>query len=210
MLQVLNLSPPTRSVALSTSISDDPTRSGLPLLRPRNATHEWALLQSKLKCNSRFFCLFSDNRREEQARKALESALGGKKNEFEKWNNEIKKREEMAGDGGGGRGGWFGSGGWFGWSDDQFWPEAQQTSLAVLGIIVMYLIVAKGGMLVAVIINPLLYALRGTRNGLTLVTSKILRKNPSSNDAEFDEISNEDVSGHVSAKDRVARKWRND
>lgn len=43
----------------------------------------------------------------------------------------------MAGDGGGGRGGWFGSGGWFGWSDDQFWPEAQQTSLAVLGIIVM-------------------------------------------------------------------------
>lgn len=73
---------------------------------------------------------------QEQARKALESALGGKKNEFEKWNNEIKKREEMGG-GGGGRGGWFGSGGWFGWSDDQFWPEAQQTSLAVLGIIVM-------------------------------------------------------------------------
>ena len=65
-------------------------------------------------------------------------------------------------------------------------------------------------MLLAVIINPLLYALRGTRNGLTLVTSKILRKNPSSNDAEFHEISNEDVSGHVSAKDRVARKWRND
>lgn len=209
MLQVLNLRPPTPILALPISISDDPTCSALPLLRPRNATRNWALLQSNLKCNGRFSCLFSDNRREEQARKALESALGGKKNEFEKWNNEIKKREEMGG-GGGGRGGWFGSGGWFGWSDDQFWPEAQQTSLAVLGIIVMYLIVAKGELLLAVVFNPLLYALRGTRNGLTFVTSKILRKTSVSNSAEFEAISNKQVSGHVSAKERVARKWGSD
>lgn len=32
---------------------------------------------------------------QEEARKALESALGGKKDEFEKWNKEIKKREEV-------------------------------------------------------------------------------------------------------------------
>jgi hypothetical protein len=30
---------------------------------------------------------------QEQVRKSLESALGGKKNEFEKWNKEIKRRE---------------------------------------------------------------------------------------------------------------------
>jgi len=29
---------------------------------------------------------------QEQAKKALESALGGKKDEFEKWNKEIKMR----------------------------------------------------------------------------------------------------------------------
>ncbi|KAJ0825455.1 hypothetical protein HanRHA438_Chr17g0803391 [Helianthus annuus] len=38
----------------------------------------------------------------DQAKKALESALGGKKNEFEKWDKEIKKREEAGGGGGGG------------------------------------------------------------------------------------------------------------
>ncbi|XP_038881277.1 uncharacterized protein LOC120072833 [Benincasa hispida] len=206
MLQVLNLRPPTPILALSTSISGDLTCSALLLLRPRNATHNWALLQSNLKCNGRFSCLFPDNRREEQARKALESALGGKKNEFEKWNNEIKKREEMGGGGSGGRGGWFGSGRWFGWSDDQFWPEAQQTSLAVLGIIVMYLIVAKGELLLAVVFNPLLYALRGTRNGLTFVTSKILRNTSASNYAEVEDISNKEVS----AKERVAKKWGSD
>lgn len=75
---------------------------------------------------------------QEQARKALEGALGEKKNEFEKWNKEIKRREEAGGGGGAGGGGWFGWGRWFGWSnDDNFWQEAQQTSLAVLGIVIL-------------------------------------------------------------------------
>jgi hypothetical protein len=75
---------------------------------------------------------------QEQAKKALESALGGKKDEFEKWNKEIKRREEAGGGGDSGGGGWFGWGGRFGWSNgDNFWPEAQQASLAVLGIIAM-------------------------------------------------------------------------
>lgn len=75
---------------------------------------------------------------QEEARKALEGALGGKKSEFEKWNKEIKRREEIGGGGNAGGGGWFGWGGRFGWSnDDNFWPEAQQTSLAVLGILAL-------------------------------------------------------------------------
>lgn len=75
---------------------------------------------------------------QEEARKALESALGGKKDEFEKWNQEIKKREEVGGGGEAGGGGWFGWGGRFGWSNgDHFWQEAQQACLAILGIIIM-------------------------------------------------------------------------
>ncbi|KAL0300874.1 UNVERIFIED_CONTAM: Rho GDP-dissociation inhibitor 1 [Sesamum radiatum] len=74
----------------------------------------------------------------EQARKALESALGEKKTEFEKWDKEIKRREEAGGGGNSGGGGWFRWGGWFGGSDgDRFWQEAQQASLAILGILVM-------------------------------------------------------------------------
>ncbi|KAJ4704032.1 Sulfate adenylyltransferase subunit 2 [Melia azedarach] len=140
-------------------------------------TQSWTSLLLHLKCNGKFSCLFSNNRREEQARKALESALGGKKNEFEKWNKEIKRREEVGGGGDAGGGGWFGWGGRFGWSNgDNFWQEAQQTSLAVLGIIVMYLIVAKGELMLAVIFNPVLYALRGTRNGFTFITSRFFEK----------------------------------
>lgn len=75
---------------------------------------------------------------QEQARKALESALGGKRNEFEKWDKEIKRREEAGGGCDAGGGGWFGSGGWFGWfSGDHFWQEAQQASLTMLGIVLM-------------------------------------------------------------------------
>lgn len=75
---------------------------------------------------------------QEQARKSLESALGGKKNEFDKWDKEIKKREESGGgnggNGGGGRG-WFGGDGWF--SGDHFWKEAQQIAFTLLAILVV-------------------------------------------------------------------------
>ncbi|PON91367.1 sulfate adenylyltransferase subunit [Trema orientale] len=146
---------------------------------------------------------------QEEARKALEGALGGKKNEFEKWNKEIKRREEAGGGGGGdaGGGGWFGWGGRFGWSnDDNFWQETQQTSLAVLGIIIMYLIVAKGEVMLAVIFNPLLYALRGTRNGFAFITSRILRRTSPDSFNDSDIRSNEAYS-RVSAKERVSSKW---
>lgn len=79
-------------------------------------------------------CLFIY--KQEEARKALESALGGKKSEYEKWDKEIKRREEAGGGDNSGGGGWWGR--WFGGSGDgHFWQEAQQASLAILGIIVM-------------------------------------------------------------------------
>lgn len=68
----------------------------------------------------------------------MDGALGGKKMEFEKWNEEIKRREEAGGGGDSGGGGWFRWGRWFGGSDgEHFWQEAQQASLAILGILVV-------------------------------------------------------------------------
>lgn len=177
----------------------------------RQSHLNWTSIQLKLKCKGRFVCLFADNRRQEEAKKALESALGGKKNEFDKWNKEIKKREEVGGGGGGGGGGWFGSGGWFGGNGDHFWQEAQITSITILGIIFMYLIIAKGDSMLAVIFNPLLFALRGTRNGFTFITSRISGKISPTSHANLDNLSDKEVySRRVSAKERVVSKWGSD
>lgn len=69
-----------------------------------------------------------------------------------------------------------------------------------------YLIVAKGELLVAVIINPLLYALRGPRNALTFMTSRILGKTSPDSRVDFDASKKGDYS-QISAKERVLRKW---
>lgn len=168
-------------------------------------------MQHKLKCNGRFLCLFSDNRREEQARKALEGALSGKKNEFDKWDKEIKRREELGGGGDTGGGGWFGWGRRFGWSnDDNFWQEAKQAGLTILGLILVYLLVAKGDLLLAVIFNPLLYTLRGVRNGFSFVTSKVLKNTSTSNEPDFGGLSKKSAYKHISAKENVVRKWGSD
>ncbi|XP_028755315.1 uncharacterized protein LOC114714720 [Neltuma alba] len=202
MAQVLNLSPPVPSKSKSFLLSSDSSCS----------THQsWSSLQRTLLCKGRFLCLFSDNKREEEARKALEGALSGKKNEFEKWNKEIKRREELGGGGDAGGGGWFGRVGWFGWSnDDNFWQEAKQASLTVLGIILIYLIVAKGELLLAVILNPLLYALRGTRNGFSFITSRILKITSGGNQSNFDGILKKEDYQRPSAKENVVRKWGSD
>lgn len=203
MAQVLHINPlrsstrPESNVALFLSQS-----------QKQDVKHSWTSLQREFKCNGKFTCLFSGGGREEQAKKALESALGGKKDEFEKWNKEIKRREEAGGGGDSGGGGWFGWGGRFGWSNgDNFWPEAQQTSLAVLGIIAMYLIIAKGDLILAVMVNPLLYTLRGTRNGLTFISSKMLRKASPGDPADFAGALKNGVYVEVSAKESVKRKW---
>ncbi|GMN36477.1 hypothetical protein TIFTF001_006066 [Ficus carica] len=204
MALVLNLSPPTPNLSHSSELTRHPLSESTHV---QSTNQSWTALRRKLRCQGRFSCLFSDNRREEQARKALEGALGEKKNEFEKWNKEIKRREEAGGGGGAGGGGWFGWGRWFGWSnDDNFWQEAQQTSLAVLGIVILYLIVAKGEVMLAVIFNPLLYALRGTRNGFTFITSRILGKR-SPDSFNTSEIKSNEAYSRVSAKESVSRKW---
>ncbi|GMH26864.1 hypothetical protein Nepgr_028707 [Nepenthes gracilis] len=200
MAQVLNLIiPSTRA-----SCSSRPN-----LAHPKN----FAILQHQLYCNGRFSCLFSDNRKQEQARKALESALGGKKNEFEKWDREIKRREEVGGGDGGGGGGWFGWGGRFGGSNgDHFWQEAQQTGLTILGIIIVYLMVAKGHVIVAAFFNPLLFALRSTRNGFTYMTSMVMMRKPypSSADDLGDMPKKQAYDKPISAKESVVKKWASD
>ncbi|KAF8097833.1 hypothetical protein N665_0280s0035 [Sinapis alba] len=170
----------------------------------------FSLRTSVTKSNARFSCLFSGgSQREEQARKALENALGGKKNEFDKWDKEIKKRQESGGGNGGG-GGWFG--GWFS-GGDHFWNEAQQITITLLAILFVYMIVAKGEVMAAFVLNPLLYALRGTRQGLTSLSSKLMGRQPSKlngGDDNSDEIWNKEGFSEVSAKESVVRKWGSD
>lgn len=60
--------------------------------------------------------------------------------------------------------------------------------------------------MLAMVLNPLLFALRGTRNALTFVTTKILRFSPSS-PADFDALPKKENSRRVSAKEEVLRKW---
>ncbi|CAH8370484.1 unnamed protein product [Eruca vesicaria subsp. sativa] len=169
------------------------------------------LRTSITKSKPRFSCLFSgSNQREEQARKALESALGGKKIEFDKWDKEIKKREESSGGGNGGSGGWFGGrGGWF--SGDHFWNEAQQITITLLAILFVYMVVAKGEVMAAFVLNPLLYALRGTREGLTSLSSKLVGRQVSKvNGDNSEEMWKKDGFSDVSAKESVVRKWGSD
>ncbi|GJW89881.1 hypothetical protein Tco_0470655 [Tanacetum coccineum] len=145
---------------------------------------------------------------EDQAKKALESALGGKKTEFEKWDKEIKKREE-AGGGGGGGGGWWRR--WFGGSDgEHFWHETQQVTLTLLALAVMFLILAKGDVLFAVVLNPLLFALRSPRNGLRYISSKLRRVISPSTASKSDSIPKQELYAQNSAKQSVVSKWASD
>ncbi|KAJ4976317.1 hypothetical protein NE237_001423 [Protea cynaroides] len=187
MAQVLNLRPPHPTLCFSSSINLDSSPIGFyTILRPNQYSDKWTSIHEKLRCRGRHSCLFSNNRKEEQAKKALENALGGKKNEFEKWNKEIQKREAIDVGGNAGGGGWFGWGRWFGGSNgDNFWQETQQAGLAILGIFFIYLVIAKGEVMLAVTLNPLLFALRGIRNGFTFISSShILRKISSTGNGE--------------------------
>ncbi|CAN8252419.1 unnamed protein product [Cochlearia groenlandica] len=163
---------------------------------------------SFVKSKGRFSCLFSSgSQREEQARKSLETALGGKKNEFEKWDKEIKKREESGGGNNGGGGGWFGGGGgWF--SGDHFWGEAQQIGFTLLAMLAVYMVVAKGEVMAAFVLNPLLYVLRGTREGVTSLSSNLMGRKAST--VNGDSNAEKEGFSNVSAKESVVRKWGSD
>lgn len=83
---------------------------------------------------------------QDAARKALEAALGEKKDAFSKWDEEIKKREESggggkgrgrgwgSGGGGGGGGGGDSSGGGLPAMPSNSWNEAKQMVMAFLGL----------------------------------------------------------------------------
>ncbi|KAH0969961.1 hypothetical protein GBA52_022117 [Prunus armeniaca] len=157
MTLVLNLILPSQILLHSSSSRSLPTTSS----RQNEKNQDWTALLFKLRCCNRFSCLFSDNRKEvlKFPGKALEGALGGKKSEFEKWDKEIKRREEVGGGGSAGGGDGLGGVDGFGWwNGDHFWREAQQASLAVL---VSHN--CKGELMLAIIFNPLLYALRGQK-----------------------------------------------
>ncbi|KAL2633184.1 hypothetical protein R1flu_004663 [Riccia fluitans] len=113
------------------------------------------------------------NERRDQARKALENALGNKKETFEKWNEEIKKRQEGGGGpkgrgrgwGGGGGGGGGGNGGGGdgdrGSTNENQWEEALQFVYAFGGLVALYLVLTQGQAMVAVFMNSVLWVSRG-------------------------------------------------
>jgi len=73
-----------------------------------------------------------------------------------------------------------------------------------------YLLVAKGDLILAAIINPLLYALRGVRNGFGLATSKVLKNTSNGDQPDFDGFLKKEGYKSASAKESVVRKWGSD
>ncbi|CAI5522462.1 unnamed protein product [Closterium sp. Naga37s-1] len=100
--------------------------------------------------------------KKDAARKALEDALSGKKDLLNKWDAEIKKREEGGG-GGEGRGRGWGGGGGGGGGDgdgvsgggDERWEETKQVLFAIGGML------GIGLRIVAFLVNCILFVLRG-------------------------------------------------
>ncbi|KAA8520181.1 hypothetical protein F0562_014437 [Nyssa sinensis] len=76
MAQVFNLRPSSTAVSCS---STTPVSSHLAFdSAPGPSIYVSTKAGLSLQLNGRFSCLFSGNRKQEQARKALEGALGGK------------------------------------------------------------------------------------------------------------------------------------
>lgn len=107
--------------------------------------------------------------RKEDAKRALESALGGNAEAFKKWEEDIKRREDAAsGGGGGGEGGGFrgrgrgwGGGGGEGGNKKEHDPEARKMLYAVGGVAVFILISTRGAQILALVLNSIYFALRG-------------------------------------------------
>ncbi|CAN6203835.1 unnamed protein product [Urochloa humidicola] len=169
----------------------------------------------------RVYCLFSggDNRKkQDEARKALENALGQKKAEFDKWDAEIERRRhrgQRAGPAAGG-GGWSGGGRWFRWlTSGDFWDAAKQTVLTILGIIATFFLIANFNALVAAIINSLLLVLRIIRRTLSFIAHSVFqdalvdRHGPKSSTLDSNNVAAAPVKERagMSARERVVRKW---
>ncbi|CAA6667586.1 unnamed protein product [Spirodela intermedia] len=154
------------------------------------AAHGVGGARRKVGGGGRHSCFFSDGRKQDQAKKALESALGGKKTEFEKWNKEIEKRESGAAAlrGGG----------------DALLDEAKQAGITLGALLSLYLLLTKGSVMFAVVFNSLLFVLRGIRTRAEFVVSRVSGKAPASRSqvARTTPVS--------SAKERIASKWGSD
>eukprot|EP00850_Spirogloea_muscicola_P012389 SM000079S22507 [mRNA] locus=s79:502680:515398:- [translate_table: standard] len=104
---------------------------------------------------------------DEEARRALEAALGDTTDKFKKWDEEIQKREatKAGGGGGGGRGrGWGGGDGGAegGEGKGGNWvDEAKQILYAIGGIVLIYLLLTQGMSILAFLVNSILFVLRG-------------------------------------------------
>lgn len=68
------------------------------------------------------------------------------------------------------------------------------------------MLVAKGEVMAAFVLNPLLYALRGTREGLTSLISKLMGREASKNGDNSEMWKKEGFT----AKESVVRKWGSD
>ncbi|CAN6179953.1 unnamed protein product [Urochloa humidicola] len=172
----------------------------------------------------RVYCLFSrgDNRKkQDEARKALENALGQKKADFDKWNVEIERRQRRGRPGGptAGGGGWSGGGRWFRWlTSGDFWDAAKQTVLTILGIIAAFFLIANFNVVVAAVINSLLLVLRLIRRTFSFIARCVFqnglveRPGPKSSTLDSNNVAAVPVKERagLTARERVIRKWGTD
>ncbi|TKW31941.1 hypothetical protein SEVIR_2G138900v4 [Setaria viridis] len=172
----------------------------------------------------RAYCLFSgggNRKKQDEARKALENALGQKKAEFDKWDVEIERRRQRGRPGGpaAAGGGWSGGGRWFRWlTSGDFWDAAKQTVLTILGIIAAFFLIANFNVLVAAIINSLLLVLRLIRRTLSFIAHCVFqdmlvkRPRPKSSTLDNNNVATVPVKERagMSARERVVRKWGTD
>lgn len=135
---------------------------------------QWERCRQACSSRARVVCLLGGNKRD-AAKKALESALGEKKGDFSKWDEEIKKRQESGGGDGGkgrgwGKGGGGGGGGGSGGDSSEgglpplnsnTWDDAKQMVMAFLGLAALYLVLTQGKRMLAVSVNSALFVLRG-------------------------------------------------
>ncbi|KAG8050260.1 hypothetical protein GUJ93_ZPchr0009g2079 [Zizania palustris] len=163
----------------------------------------------------RLFSAGASRKKQDEARRAVESALGQKKAEFAKWDVEIERRRGRRGPAAGG-GGWSGGGGWFRWfSSGGFWDAAKQTLVTIIAFITAFFLIANFNVLVAAIINSVLAVLREIRRALSFVAHCVFQAIPLSarQRAPASLDSGNQVAVHVkdrtgmSAKERVVRKW---
>lgn len=73
-----------------------------------------------------------------------------------------------------------------------------------------YLVFTKGELMLALVLNPLLFAMRGPRNALACLKSWILQKVASTKRAKVEHMPREEDHTRISAKERVVRKWGRD